>query len=30
MPAALAAVETFERISVIFRGVLAQNSTIIT
>lgn len=30
MPAALAAVETFERISVIYRGVLAQNSTIIT
>jgi hypothetical protein len=30
MPAAFAAVETFERISVIFRGVLAQNSTIIT
>jgi hypothetical protein len=30
MPAALAAVETFQRISVIFRGVLAQNSTIIT
>lgn len=30
MPAALAAVEAFERISVIFRGVLAQNSTIIT
>jgi hypothetical protein len=30
MPAALAAVESFERITVIFRGVLAQNSTIIT
>lgn len=30
MPAALAAVETFQRISVIYRGVLAQNSTIIT
>lgn len=30
MPAALAAVDAFERISVIFRGVLAQNSTIIT
>ena len=30
LPAALAAVETFQRISVIFRGVLAQNSTIIT
>ena len=30
MPAALAAVETFETISVIYRGVLAQNSTIIT
>lgn len=30
MPAAMAAVETFERVSVIFRGVLAQNSTIIT
>jgi hypothetical protein len=30
MPAALAAVESFERLSVIFRGVLAQNSTIIT
>lgn len=30
LPAALTAVETFMRISVIFRGVLAQNSTIIT
>jgi hypothetical protein len=30
MPAALAAVESFETISIIFRGVLAQNSTIIT
>jgi hypothetical protein len=30
MPAALAAVESFETISVIYRGVLAQNSTIIT
>jgi hypothetical protein len=30
MPAALAAVESFQRISVIYRGVLAQNSTIIT
>lgn len=30
MPAALAAVETVETISVIYRGVLAQNSTIIT
>jgi hypothetical protein len=30
LPAALAAVETTERVSVIFRGVLAQNSTIIT
>jgi hypothetical protein len=30
LPAALAAVETFERITVILRGVLAQNSTIIT
>jgi hypothetical protein len=30
LPAALAAVETFERVSVILRGVLAQNSTIIT
>ena len=30
MPAALAAVETTQRISVILRGVLAQNSTIIT
>jgi hypothetical protein len=30
MPAALASVSAFMRISVIFRGVLAQNSTIIT
>lgn len=30
LPAALAAVETLMRVSVIFRGVLAQNSTIIT
>lgn len=30
LPAALAAVESFQRISVVFRGVLAQNSTIIT
>ena len=30
MPAALASVDAFETISVIFRGVLAQNSTIIT
>ncbi len=30
LPAALAAVETFQRISVVFRGVLAQSSTIIT
>jgi hypothetical protein len=30
LPAALAGVTAFERISVIYRGVLAQNSTIIT
>jgi hypothetical protein len=30
MPSALAVVESFERLSIIFRGVLAQNSTIIT
>jgi hypothetical protein len=30
MPAALAAVTAFERLTIIFRGVLAQNSTIIT
>lgn len=30
LPAALATVDSFERISVIFRGVLAQNSTILT
>lgn len=30
MPAALAAVESFERATVLFRGVLAQNSTSIT
>lgn len=30
LPAALAAVESFERVTVILRGVLAQNSTIIT
>jgi hypothetical protein len=30
MPVALAAVSAFERITVLFRGVLAQNSTIIT
>jgi hypothetical protein len=30
LPAALAAVETTQRLSVIFRGVLAQNSTILT
>jgi hypothetical protein len=30
MPAALAAVDAFERISLVYRGVLAQNSTILT
>lgn len=30
MPAALASVNTFQRLVVVFRGVLAQNSTIIT